>query len=429
MNIDMQLSVPQAEFLKREEDPLLIFQAGVGSGKTFIASVYLISHMLRGRRMVAGALTHGALMKTLFAQAFDLAWGWGLDPVINKQDKTLRVGDGITFGYSSEAPNDVLGLSNIYGLVLDEASRSNELFYNNLSDRLRGKGIAKPHKRLITSPCVEPSAEWYNELKRKHPEALIRAPLYTNPFVDPEYIHELEERYGIGTPLYRQQVLGEDIASDYLNAIVKDCDFNTNPALHALQVSPYYYGMDFATAGRDLTCAYVINDTGIVEEFTEAISDTQTHTEMVQRAYDKYRAIDAFGLDGSGGFSQGCYDNFKHKPYINVRQISFSESPVKPIYRNIRAEMYMELAQAIKDGFYIDREKYPKLVEELRNTRFFLDDRGLIRIIPKEDIKRIIGRSPDHSDALALAVYSKNHLKKETSAKVTAIKYLKAMGY
>jgi hypothetical protein len=69
----------------------------------------------------------------------------------------------------------------------------------------------------------------------------------------------------------------------------------------------------------------------------------------------------------------------------------------------------MELSQAIKDGFYIDVAKNKELVEELRNTQAFIDEKGKFRIIPKERIKQLIGRSPDRADSLALAMYAKNH--------------------
>jgi len=325
-------------------------------------------------------------------------------------------------------------VTNAHGFIIDEAARCPHQLYKNLAERCRGEGVDVPHHRLISSPLAgEPAAEWFLELKQKYPECVIHGSLYEAleaKFVTEEFVRSMEEVYPPGTQIYDQQVLGLDVSSDYLNAVVKDTDFSVDATRLSLGSTPFYYGMDFALAGRDLTCGYVINDTGIIEEYTEAVSDTTTHTEMVQRAYDKYKYIDGYALDGSGGFSQGCYDNFKHRPYMNVQQVSFAESPHKAaVYRNIRAEMYMELGQAIKEGFYIDKEKYPKLVEELRNTRFFIDDKGFIRIIPKEDIKKAIGRSPDHSDALALALYAKNHMKGNVDVKIVANRYLRAMGY
>ena len=409
MRIPCKLSIPQERFMRRVDDPLVIMQCAVGAGKTYTCSVWLIAQMLQGRRMVAGALTHGALMKTLFRQTFELAWKWGLNPKLNKQDKTIRVGNGITYGYSNESPDDVLGLSDIYGLVIDEASRCCELFYNNLSDRIRGEGIGAPRKRLITSPCNEPNSAWFNELCARHPEAVIRATLMSNPFVSEDFIEELTERYGLGSPLYRQQVLGELVSNDFLNAIVRLEDFAAlADSRFSYNARPAFYGMDLAgSTGRDSTVGTIVNETGLIEQCVVQNLDTQGQTSMLREAYAK--GVLGGALDGSGGFGNGVYDNVKHDPFIKIQKISFSEKPDKDIYLNIRAQMYSELAETIRGGFYIDVEQNKELVEELRNTLAYIDQKGKLRIAPKEDLKKTLGRSPDRADSLALAVYAMNH--------------------
>lgn len=409
MQIQCRLSKPQERFMRRADDPLVIMQCGVGSGKTVCASIWSITHMLQGRRLVAGALTHSALIKTLFRQIFDLAWKWGLHPKMNKQDKTIRIGDGIIYGYSNEAPDDVLGLSDIYGMVIDEAARCCELFYNNLSDRIRGEGIDEPRKRLITSPCNEPNAAWFNDLCDKHPECVIQASLLSNPFVSDKYIAELTERYGYGSPMYRQQVLGELVNSDFLNAIVRWEDFaSIENSRYSYAVRPAFYGMDLAgSTGRDCTVGTLVNETGLLEQRVVQNVDTQGQISMVREAYEQ--GVRTGCLDGSGGFGNGVHDGIKHDPAISLRKLSFSEKPDKDIYLNVRAEMYAELAEAIRGGFYIDTSKHKELVEELRNTLAYIDQKGKMRIAPKEDLKKVLGRSPDRADSLALAVYAMNH--------------------
>lgn len=428
MNIKVQLSRDQTEFMRRDNEPLLIFQAGVGSGKTYVCSIWIITHLLRGHNLVCAAQSFGALRKVLFKNIKDLLREWGINYSENKNDHTITVGEAILYGYSAESCDDVLGLSNIYGIIIDEAARTPELLYNNMSDRCRGKNITtEPFKRLITSPKSDgPDCRWFNDLCDANPDCVIEASLLNNPFVSEKYKAELSKRYGVGSPLYNQQVLGKRIATDYLNAIIK---YNEFPSSDNFRLTgPFFYGMDFATAGRDSTVGYVINNTGILEEITENKSDSHTHTSIILDVHERYKEIVECALDNSGGFGQGAYDNVKHKPFIHARAVSFSESPLKADYRNIRAEMYMELAQAIKDGFYIDKEKYPELVEELRHTKFFIDDLGKLRIIPKEMIKKEIGHSPDHADSLALAVYALNHHSNEFTMEKSLSTALKFAG-
>lgn len=427
MDLDINLSVPQTQFMQRFDDPLVIMQCSVGAGKTYICALWLLINMLKGRRMVAGALTHGALMKTLFATVEELAFKLGFRSEVNKQDKTIRVGSGITFGYSNEAPKDVLGLSNIYGLVIDEAARCCEEFYNNLSDRLRGEGIDKPRKRLISSPFMEMSAQWWNNLKKRYPECVIRATLYSNPFVSADYIHELEDRYGIGSELYKMQVLGEDIASDYLNAILRFSDFaKLENTRFSKLVRPCYFGNDLAGSGRDLTATAKINETGLLEIKTLMQIDTIAQKNLILDAYDQDDIRN--GAMDAGGLGIGVYDNVKHNPRVRIEAVNFAQAPSKDLYMNVRSEMYCEAAQLIKDGFYVDVDANPELVEELRNTQVFVNERGKLQIIPKEDIRKTIGRSPDRADALVLAIHSMLH-QTGTSAAEVAAKVLAVNGW
>ena len=55
----------------------------------------------------------------------------------------------------------------------------------------------------------------------------------------------------------------------------------------------------------------------------------------------------------------------------------------------------------IKGGHYIQSDG---IKEELRATQYYIDEKGKTRLIPKEDIIKIIGHSPDESDAFVLSV-------------------------
>ena len=61
------------------------------------------------------------------------------------------------------------------------------------------------------------------------------------------------------------------------------------------------------------------------------------------------------------------------------------------------------LFDAIKAGFYIDPKEF-ELMEELKATQFVSDNKGKRALIPKDQIKKLIGnKSPDTADSLALA--------------------------
>lgn len=427
ISIDLPLSKGQAEFMRRCDDPLVIMHTSISYGKSYIAALYLITEMMKGRKCLVGAQTHSAVRKVLFNHIKNICRKIHVEYEENKTDRSMKISNGITYAFSAESVDECLGMTDVDTLVLDEASRLPEEFYHNMKSRMRG-GLAVTHTRLITSPNEAPSARWFNELVKYKPECVITGSLYENPFVSEEFIHEMEEMYGIGTPLYKRQVLGEPIEGDYLNAIVRSEDF-AGPEYYTQSNTPYFYGMDFAAMGRDCTSRCVINKTGIIALDTANHMDTNSQLQYLEESFMQYNWSSGC-LDLTGGYGNGVYDMIKHNPKYTVRGITFGEKPSNEMYKNIRSEMYLELAKLIKDGFYIDKQKYPKLVEELRNTQCYIDEKGKFRIIPKEDIKKNIGRSPDSADALALAVYAMQHLSpNNVKAAIRQASLIQSMGY
>ena len=62
-------------------------------------------------------------------------------------------------------------------------------------------------------------------------------------------------------------------------------------------------------------------------------------------------------------------------------------------------------AKAIKQGFWVN----DIVKEEMLAQALFINNRGQGQLVPKDDVKKILGHSPDLCDAVALAVYAMNH--------------------
>ena len=78
-----------------------------------------------------------------------------------------------------------------------------------------------------------------------------------------------------------------------------------------------------------------------------------------------------------------------NKEYPNVNLIPFASKATNESYANKRAEMYFNLAKAVRNGLYIDD---PMLTEELTNTRFMLDKNDKYILMPKAELKLILNR-------------------------------------
>jgi hypothetical protein len=73
---------------------------------------------------------------------------------------------------------------------------------------------------------------------------------------------------------------------------------------------------------------------------------------------------------------------------------------VSDYFGNLRTLMYFNFSEAAKRGLSIPYDEQVEM--QLSCVRYFIDGQGKRRIIPKEQIKEILGYSPDDSDAIAL---------------------------
>jgi hypothetical protein len=73
-------------------------------------------------------------------------------------------------------------------------------------------------------------------------------------------------------------------------------------------------------------------------------------------------------------------------------------------YENLKTQLYFKLAELINKGdVKVVKTKYDeKIIEELQQVKHRPTDRvGKIAMVQKGDVKRMLGRSPDFSDAMA----------------------------
>ena len=308
---------------------------------------------------------------------------------------------------------------------MDEAAYDNAEIYNNAKDRMRG-GKYKPMTRLISSPnSTERVQNWFSALCKKYPECVIRATAFDNPFTSQEFKDELKERYTEGSSMYRQQVLGEILDMDVASQIIFRNQF---PASKNDTGKEYWFGMDASGVGADSDMYAVIDKYGMVDYVERVESKTQEKVGITTMLYDKYN-INSGNIDLTGGYGNGLFDLVAEKGY-NVGGINFSQKAIdSKLYPNARTEMYMEFAKAVKEGFWVN----DTVKEELLAQSMFINNKGQAQLVPKEDVKKILGHSPDLCDAVALAIYAMNHTESQVmtqqQAEAVVDEYLRYMGY
>jgi hypothetical protein len=119
--------------------------------------------------------------------------------------------------------------------------------------------------------------------------------------------------------------------------------------------------------------------------------------------------IDSIGVGfGVIGELRNAAGRGEHRAHIDA--INVSEKSSQPDkFVNKRAEMWWEIGRGLSEQAGWDlsgMENADTTVAQLLEPQWDVDARGRIRVEPKDDIIKRLGRSPDNADALLLAFYS-----------------------
>lgn len=395
MRKEVKLSHFQKEFIDRSDDPLLVLATGVSAGKSKVAGLWCVFETIKKPcRIIASAQNFKALSEVLFREIkywldyFEIKYKYNFG-----QKFVLQNGSEI-FGASAENPEGILGFTDISAAIIDEAAYCPEELYHYIGDRMRGEGIVAKY-RLISSPSNQQKAKWFTDLCMNNPSCVIHASALDNPFTTPEFKESLKKRYGVGSSLYRQQVLGEFIETDSSDALITIDKFSSS----ALQNDEeYVIGCDAARFGVDRTVVILRNSYQIIDKVVLHKSDTFEIVSAIN-SLTAGRKVKAIYIDGTGGYGGGIADTLRLH-HSNVYEINFGGKSPDDMCANNRAYMYQKLRDAILEGFYVDD---PEIREEICAQRIKLSNNGLFQLVPKDEIKEYLKRSCDLSDALALS--------------------------
>jgi hypothetical protein len=166
-------------------------------------------------------------------------------------------------------------------------------------------------------------------------------------------------------------------------------------------------GVDVAYYGDDRTTQCFREGNHVVDFWSFVKADTVETTGYIVLAIREFKP-DFICIDVTGGLGASVFDQLKHYGMQNVCRIEgvhFNEKPLSDRLKayNRRAEMYLYIQEKFREGT-ISLPSDKDLIKELAYVRYkIVGDGGSIRIVPKDEIKKELGRSPDKADALVLA--------------------------
>ncbi len=243
---------------------------------------------------------------------------------------------------------------------------------------------------------------------------------YENPYIDSKEIDK--EKEALSLQSFRQEWLAEygDGSTRLFDPIaVADMfkiELSDNDDIKYLTVDP-------AGAGKDTTAwamwtgheVWLSQDNGLR---SDDIEDKILKSEVKHSIPRQNIAIDGVGLGDSigdratlGGITifKGSFSPIKTDKDISkaietpIKQLKYTESK----FLNLRAQTYFALARAIQERTIkvnCSVEQAEMIKREL-NATVEMEDTRKIQIIPKDEIQRIVGHSPDLADVLAIRMY------------------------
>lgn len=404
INVDIKPEPYQRSFFTQRER-LSGMYSGRGVGKSWVMHNKACIALASGENVLYLTPTNSLLRKQMMPRMLSTLRSWGLTATWNKSDETISVdgSTGILWGASYRNYDDVCrGADGVSTVCYDELAKADDLpmLFAAVAPTMRGARF-EPQTIYATTPRKGSQCDRMvlnNELGR----VVTGATIDDNTHVT-EAERENMKRFLKGD-LYRQEIQGQILSGDIESAVFTSDCFGRMwqpPRGHASM------GIDCAGHGRDYNVFYVIDDVHILEKVKIQKADSFEMNSIARGLIQKYN-VRQVTVDGTGGYGQAIYDFLKLDPSLQVYFTNFGQAAEDhEHFANARAEMFFRLAEAMKLEFRLDDAETE---EELRIISSDVNVSGKCILVSKDVIKKVLQRSPDSSDALALAYYNRRKM-------------------
>jgi len=407
--------------LEDQETNELVFGGGAGGAKSVLGCYWAAKMCMKypGIRGVMGR----AILKTLRETTLN-SFFWAMDQQnlkngyhfkYNAQSNIISFITGSEillkdlYSYPSDPNFDELGSLEITFAFVDECNQVTEKAWNILKSRIRYRldeyglipkilGTCNPAKNWVYANFYKPSRDGALPDNKK----FIQSLLSDNPFISKHYRENLlsldknsKERLLNGNWEY-------DDDPSALMTIDKINDLFTNDFV---ATGNKYITADIARFGSDSSIIIYWNGLRaerIVQLRKKATTDVSDMINGMRKMYGVPMSHVICDEDGVGG---GVVDQLGCEGFVNNSSALYGEN-----FANLKSQCYYKLSDLINANEMFVATDDPvikeQLTEELEQVKQKdMDKDGKKAIIPKDQVKELIGRSPDISDALMMRMY------------------------
>lgn len=394
-----------------------------GPGKTFVASILVVNHLLCRfpQKTVATAPSKNQLENALVAEV--ITRFRSLPPVlqdlfeVKKNRIELKMAPEESFFTAStaraESPEALQGVHSEHVFLLaDEASGVPEQIFQSAQGSMSGHNATT----LLLSNPTRGSGYFFDTFHRaKEQWKCYRISAFDSSRVSDKYVQGIANAYGEDSNVYRIRVLGlfpkaddDTVIPLYLVESARNRDIVPRKGTERV------WGLDVARFGDDTTALVIRDSMRVLPEIsTWKHADLMQTSGRVKALWDEtpYEERPTWILVDSIGLGGGVVDRLRELA-LPVRGVNVSEAAsVSEKYINLRAELWFKAREWLSsldhtlptcEGGCARDCVHNLLQSELTAPRFEYTSSGKIKVESKAEMKARGLKSPDVADAFVL---------------------------
>lgn len=401
---------------------VILFGGSAGSGKSYLASVYITIMCISLPGVVYG-LTRARIIdlkkSTLITllnvfKQFNILEGQQY--IFDRQTNMITFWNGSkiimfdSYYYPNDPEFERLSSIEMTGCVIDEASQISKKAYNVIISRIRYKHeqynlipkllvVTNPTLNFIKSDIYTP---FINGTLEEHIQVVLGL-VQDNPHISKSYIESLMK---LDTPTRQRLLYG-----DWNYSTSDDSLFDPDQLVNVFYNSEFvnmnynkYLCIDVASSGSDKSVITIWNGLECIDIQLYSHKTIPQLYEIVKSLISIHGIQITNVIVDKSGVGVGLFDMLK-----GCQGFVANEKPTINIYGMLKDELWYKFADYVNNGkvkISFDRLK-DEIVQELgAHTMYKYDmDNNKTQVLPKDKVKSLIGRSPDIADSLVMRMY------------------------
>lgn len=428
------------EYLTDDITTEIGYGGAASGGKSYLGCVWITCMCLANpdSAWIIGRKELTNLKRTTLITLFKVFKEFGISDkqyTYNQQNNILTFGNGsqiffLDLGYKPSDPLFTrLGGLELTGGFIDE---SNEIPYQAieiLKTRIGRRGTLKPKLLETFNPDKGHVYSRYYKMWKDNtlPEyrKFLQALPNDNPYTSKEYIEQLMN----ADKVTKERLLFGNFEYDDDPTILIRNDSFEDLWTNTVNTDLKFISADIARFGKDTTRIGLWNGLELTNVWTYEKYDTNQVADEIKRIASEQRVPFSQIIIDEDGIGGGVLDNLRGAKGFMGNSVPFpiwdsrTYKFVPANYQNLRNQCYFTLAEYVNNHKMAVRDESVKdIIREdfsvIRQKN--IDTDGKLSIISKDEMKKIIGRSPDVSDMMMMRMYFE--FKKPTEQRSIEIK-------